>query len=92
DYLKIDRSFVHDINTDLFGAGLVQAIIAMAKVLNIKVIAEGVETYEQLDFLRRHGCDITQGYFCSKPLSVKAFTQLLQDWDRLRVSKCGFNN
>jgi len=92
DYLKIDRSFVHDINTDLFGAGLVQAIIAMAKVLNIKVIAEGVETYEQLDFLRRHGCDITQGYFCSKPLPAKAFTQLLQDWDRLRVSKCGFNN
>ena len=88
DYLKIDRSFVHDITTDSFGAGLVQAIIAMANVLNIKVIAEGVETQEQLEFLRHHGCDITQGYYCSKPLAVEPFTELLQDWDRLRAGKC----
>ncbi len=91
DYLKIDRSFVHDMTTDSFGAGLVQAIIAMAKVLNIKVIAEGVETQEQLELLRRYGCDITQGYFCSRPLAVESFTELLQNWDRLSVSKCGFN-
>ena len=92
DYLKIDRSFVRDITTDPVGAGLVKAIIAMANVLHIKVIAEGVETYEQLEFLRRHGCDITQGYFCSKPLAVETFTELLQDWDRLRVGKCSIKD
>jgi EAL domain-containing protein (putative c-di-GMP-specific phosphodiesterase class I) len=92
DYLKIDRSFVQDITTDAFGAGLVQAIIAMANVLHIKVIAEGVETQEQLDFLRRHDCDITQGYFCSRPLAVQTFTELLQDWDMLNAGKCSFKS
>jgi diguanylate cyclase (GGDEF)-like protein/PAS domain S-box-containing protein len=88
DYLKIDRSFVHDITTDSFGAGLVQAIIAMASVLKIKVIAEGVETQEQLEMLHRYGCDITQGYYCSKPLAVEAFTDLLHNWQRIRLGKC----
>ena len=88
DYLKIDRSFVLDILTDPVGAGLVKAIIAMANVLHIKVIAEGVETYEQLEYLRRQGCDITQGYFCSPPVDAAAFSELLQDWDRLRAGKC----
>ncbi len=92
DYLKIDRSFVQDIAMDSFGAGLVQAIIAMANVLNIKVIAEGVETQEQQELLRRYGCDITQGYYCSKPLAVQTFTKLLQDWDRLRASQCSIKN
>ena len=90
DYLKIDRSFVHDITQDSFGAGLVQAIIAMANVLKIKVIAEGVETREQMEFLRRHGCDITQGYYCSRPLAVETFTDLLRDWDILNAGKCSF--
>ncbi|MHB8535456.1 MAG: EAL domain-containing protein [Sulfuricaulis sp.] len=88
DYLKIDRSFVHDITIDPVGAGLVQAIIAMANVLKIKVIAEGVETHEQLEFLRRHGCDITQGYYCSPPVDAETFTDLLRDWDRIRAGKC----
>jgi diguanylate cyclase (GGDEF)-like protein/PAS domain S-box-containing protein len=88
EYLKIDRSFVRDIVTDLYGAGLVQAILAMASVLNIKVIAEGVETSEQLEFLRNHACDISQGYYCSKPLNVEMFTELLHGWDRTKVSKC----
>ena len=87
-YLKIDRSFINDINTDAVGAGLVQAIIAMANVLKIKVIAEGVETFEQLEFLRRHGCDITQGYFCSPPVDGETFTDMLRDWDRIRAGKC----
>jgi diguanylate cyclase (GGDEF)-like protein/PAS domain S-box-containing protein len=90
DYLKIDRSFVHDITTDSYGEGLVQAIIAMAKVLNIKVIAEGVETQQELDFLRHYGCDITQGYFCSRPLAVETFSELLRDWDQLNAGKCSF--
>ena len=88
DYLKIDRSFVLDILTDPVGASLVEAIIAMAKVLHIKVIAEGVETYEQLDLLRRQGCDITQGFFCSPPVDAAVFSELLQDWNRLRAGKC----
>ncbi|MHB8743921.1 MAG: sensor domain-containing protein [Sulfuricaulis sp.] len=89
DYLKIDRSFVHDMTKDSFGAGLVQAIIAMANVLKIKVIAEGVETQEQLVLLRRLGCDITQGYYCSKPLAVEDFTKLLQNWEDAMPGKCG---
>ncbi|MHB8622021.1 MAG: EAL domain-containing protein [Sulfuricaulis sp.] len=89
DYLKIDRSFVHDMTKDSFGVGLVQAIIAMANVLKIKVIAEGVETQEQLVMLRRLGCDITQGYYCSKPLAVEAFTELLKNWENAMPSKCG---
>ncbi len=92
DYLKIDRSFIQDITTDLFGAGIVRAIIVMAHTLNIKVVAEGVETHEQLVFLRQEGCDLTQGYYCSKPLTVETFTELLQDWDRLRAGKCSIEN
>ncbi|MDO8705560.1 MAG: EAL domain-containing protein [Sulfuricaulis sp.] len=92
DYLKIDHSFVRDITTDPVGAGLVKAIIAMANVLKIKVIAEGVETYEQLEFLRRHGCDITQGYFCSPPIDAENFTELLRDWDQIRAGKCSIKD
>ena len=88
NYLKIDRSFVKDIDVDVFGAGLVQAIIAMAKVLKINVIAEGIESSEQLEFLRLHGCDIGQGDHCSKPLTAEAFTELLKDWGRLSGVKC----
>ncbi|MHB1528760.1 MAG: putative bifunctional diguanylate cyclase/phosphodiesterase [Acidiferrobacteraceae bacterium] len=87
DYLKVDRSFVLDILTDPVGASLVEAIIAMANVLHIKVIAEGVETYEQLELLRRQGCDIAQGYFCSPPVDAATFTDLLRDWDKTRAGK-----
>jgi len=87
DYLKIDRSFVHDITTDSFGAGLVQAIIVMASVLDIKVIAEGVETQEQMELLRHYGCDIVQGYYFSKPLPVEPFADQLRAWDVLIAGK-----
>lgn len=87
DYLKIDRSFVHDIIADPFGAGLVQAIIAMANVLNIQVIAEGVETQAQQELLTGFGCDVVQGYYFSAPLEVTAFTELLQHWNELNVGK-----
>ncbi|MBI3777277.1 MAG: EAL domain-containing protein [Gammaproteobacteria bacterium] len=92
DYLKIDRSFVHDITADSFGAGLVQAIIAMAKVLNIKVIAEGVETRAQMELLSSYGCDVVQGYYFSTPLVVETFTGLLQDWDALKAEKFNSRN
>jgi diguanylate cyclase (GGDEF)-like protein/PAS domain S-box-containing protein len=88
DYLKIDRSFVRDVTADLFGAGIVRAIIVMAHTLNIKVVAEGVETYEQLAFLQKEGCDITQGYYCSPPLTAESFTDLLHDWQHIRLGKC----
>ena len=67
DKLKIDQSFVRDITTDADDEGLVAAIIVMAHQLNIRVVAEGVETEAQLAFLREHGCDEYQGYFFSRP-------------------------
>ncbi len=77
DMLKIDQAFVRDINNDPDDAAIVQAIIAMAHSLGIKVIAEGVETAEQLSFLRRHRCDAVQGYYFSRPLPPEEFINLL---------------
>ena len=68
DKLKIDQSFVHDITTDPDDESMVAAIIVMAHQLNIRVVAEGVETEAQLAFLREQGCDEYQGYYFSRPL------------------------
>jgi len=77
DAIKIDQSFVRDITSDPDDAAIVQAIIAMAHSLDIKVIAEGVETAEQLAFLEHHGCDGLQGYLISRPVSPQQFSDLL---------------
>ncbi|MCQ8103186.1 EAL domain-containing protein [Methylomonas sp. SURF-2] len=69
DILKIDKSFVNDITTDPSDKAIVAAITAMAKQLNLEVVAEGVETLAQLDFLCELQCDFVQGYYFSKPLS-----------------------
>jgi diguanylate cyclase (GGDEF)-like protein len=70
DKIKIDRSFVKDIPENKENMALTRAIIAMAHSLSLKVVAEGVETVEQMDFLRRHCCAIVQGYHVSRPLSA----------------------
>lgn len=71
--LKIDQSFVRDIETDESDAAIVRSIISLGHRLDLKVIAEGVETLEQLDFLRIRGCDEVQGYFYSRPLVADDF-------------------
>jgi len=88
DHIKIDRSFVKDIPEDNDDATITRTIIAMAHNLRLKVIAEGVETEAQLDFLREHGCDEMQGYYFSRPLPGSDFVALLQAQDKkaLRVA------
>jgi len=78
DSVKIDRSFVHDVTVDPEDASLADAIIALAHNLGLKVIAEGVETKEQLDFLRSRGCDLYQGYYFAKPMTAKEFQKRMR--------------
>jgi EAL domain-containing protein (putative c-di-GMP-specific phosphodiesterase class I) len=78
DVLKIDKRFVDDIPTDHDGMEIVTAIIAMGHALRLKVLAEGVESQEQLDYLKTQGCDQFQGYLTSQPVSAAAFEALLR--------------
>jgi EAL domain-containing protein (putative c-di-GMP-specific phosphodiesterase class I) len=77
DKLKIDRSFIREIVTSRDDAEIVRAIVSLAHSLHLKVIAEGVESAEQLTFLRSLGCDQYQGYLCSPPLPPVEFLTLL---------------
>jgi predicted signal transduction protein with EAL and GGDEF domain len=78
DKLKIDRSFIREVAASRDDAEIVRAIVSLAHSLHLKVIAEGVETEEQLDFLRGLGCDQYQGFHCSPPVPADEFEQMMR--------------
>ncbi len=79
DTLKVDRSFIRNIPHDIEDKAITEAIIAMGRTLSLTVVAEGVETPEQRDFLEEHACDQMQGYYFSKPVVPDQFADLLRN-------------
>jgi diguanylate cyclase (GGDEF)-like protein/PAS domain S-box-containing protein len=82
DTLKVDRSFIRELPADSEDRAIAEAIIAMGKTLSLTVVAEGVETREQQDFLRERACDQMQGFFFSKPVAAADFAELLRTHQR----------
>ncbi len=78
DRLKIDQSFVRDIPANADDAAIAQAVVTLGHTMDLRVIAEGVETAEQLAFLRRNQCDEMQGYLFGKPMPAHEFGKLLE--------------
>jgi diguanylate cyclase (GGDEF)-like protein len=83
DRLKIDQTFVRNLPGSRNDAAIALAIISLARALDLKVIAEGVETAGQCAFLRKHGCDEIQGYYFSRPVPAEAFAEMLRSGKRL---------
>jgi diguanylate cyclase (GGDEF)-like protein/PAS domain S-box-containing protein len=77
DSLKIDKSFVDHLHSDMLDGSVALAVLSMARSFGLTSVAEGVETQEQLDTLKRRGCDVIQGYFVSKPLPPELFKEFL---------------
>jgi len=86
DVLKIDQSFIREMDEDSDDAAIVAAIIMLAHNLRLEVVAEGVETEAQLNFLRRKDCDQVQGYYLSRPLPAGDFARLLEENENLIIS------
>jgi len=80
DTLKIDKEFVGDLSRDPDDAAITTTVITMAHSLGLKVVAEGVETQEQMDYLREHGCDAIQGYWLSPPLDAHHCLAFMRSW------------
>ena len=87
DALKIDRTFVRDLTVDSDDGEIALAIIGLAHNLKLRVVAEGVETEAQMNFLRSHGCDEMQGYYFARPLSIEDCTRALIENRRLHFPK-----
>jgi EAL domain-containing protein (putative c-di-GMP-specific phosphodiesterase class I) len=79
DTLKIDRAFIRDITSDPGDAVICTAIVALGHALGLTVTAEGVESEEQVELLRKQGCDQMQGYYFSRPVPAEAMAELLRD-------------
>ena len=79
DCVKIDASFIRGIPGDASDVAITETILAMAASLGLKVVAEGVETHDQVRFLERRGCDEMQGYYFSKPLPAEELTAYLEE-------------
>jgi diguanylate cyclase (GGDEF)-like protein len=89
DDVKIDQSFVRDVITDPNDAAIVGSIVAMTHELNLKLVAEGVETEEQLDFLKDRRCDVVQGFLFSKPMPADAVEQIIARGTDLQAMASG---
>ena len=87
DTLKIDLSFIRGVTTNPDNATITRTIISMAHCLGLKVVAEGVEEENQANYLRRHGCDVMQGYFYSRPVSAEAMETLLAERRQLPATE-----
>jgi EAL domain-containing protein (putative c-di-GMP-specific phosphodiesterase class I) len=91
DILKIDRCFIRNITDNANNAAITKAIIEMAKSLDLKLIAEGVETEAELSFVCEHRCDGMQGYLFSRPLPASEFEQLLKSHKQLPLPVYSIN-
>jgi len=87
DRLKIDRSFIQDIGNDDCDEEIIKIVIAVAKKMSLELVAEGVETKEQLAFLFNEECDVIQGFYFSKPVTAESFVKYLENSDSLFVSQ-----
>ncbi len=85
DVLKIDRSFISGIERDTSDSAIISSVIAMAHKLNLEVVAEGVETLAQLDFLRQHDCNCVQGFLFARPVPPEDFRDLFDKFDKIEA-------
>jgi sensor c-di-GMP phosphodiesterase-like protein len=85
DYIKIDKMFIHGIGTERYSKTIIETLVELARNMGVEVIAEGVETFEQIEYLRGHGITTAQGYVFAPPLPASSFLALLGAMDRPRA-------